>query len=130
LKGSTIFTSDSRKYFLHTGSVSGTKQLGLEGFLMIVAILTAGLLVGMILGQRFKVLVLVPTMALAFASALAMGTARGEDAFDAFLMGVAIIMTALQAGYFVGAVLINVVDRLADQHHGRLSGSVVRRFHR
>jgi hypothetical protein len=124
-----LLTSDSRKYFLHTGNVSGTKQLGVEGFRMTVAILTAGLLVGMILGQRFKVLVLVPTMALAFASALATGTARGEDAFDAFLIGVA-IMTALQAGYFVGAVLINVVDRLADQHHGRLSGSVVRRFHR
>jgi hypothetical protein len=96
---------------------------------MLVTVLVVGLLIGIILGQRFKVLVLFPTMALAFASALAAGTARGEDAFDSVLVGLA-IMAALQTGYFAGAILINVVDRLATQQRGPLSGSVVRRFNR
>jgi hypothetical protein len=51
-------------------------------------------LAGMILGQRLKVVVLFPTMALAFASALAAGTARGEDAFDSVLVGLAIMAPA------------------------------------
>jgi hypothetical protein len=39
-------------------------------------------------------------------------------------------MAALQTGYFVGAILINVVDRLAAQQRGPFSGSGVRRFNR
>jgi len=96
---------------------------------MLVAVLVVGFLIGMILGQRFKVLVLFPAMALAFASAFAAGMARGEDAFVSVLLGLA-IMAALQTGYLVGAILINVVDRLAARQRNPLSGSAVRRFNR
>lgn len=56
------------------------------------------------LGLRFKVLVLVPAIALATILALIIGLARG-DGFGSIVLAMVIVGIALQLGYFVGIVL-------------------------
>jgi hypothetical protein len=59
------------------------------------------LLVGMVLGQRFKVLILVPGIGLALIFTIAAGVARADGAGTIVLMATAVI-TSLQIGYLVG----------------------------
>ena len=61
-------------------------------------------LVGIALGLRFKVLVLVPAIALAAIFALIVGLARG-DGFGSIVLAMAIVGIALQLGYLVGIAL-------------------------
>jgi len=56
---------------------------------------------GMVLGQRFKVLILLPASGLAIIAATAAGIARGDHAWSITLLAVAVTV-ALQIGYLVG----------------------------
>jgi hypothetical protein len=59
------------------------------------------LLAGMVLGQRFKVLILVPALALALVLAIGSGIARADTIWSIILMG-ATAGTSLQIGYLAG----------------------------
>ena len=66
------------------------------------------LLVGMVLGQRFKVLVLVPTIAIPLIFALGAGIARADTFWQIVLMAVA-AASSLQVGYLAGVVIRHVL---------------------
>ena len=66
---------------------------------MVLAILN--LLVGMLLGQRFKVLVLVPAIAVSLVLVLGSGIARSQSPETLGLSAIAAIV-ALQIGYLFG----------------------------
>jgi hypothetical protein len=59
------------------------------------------LLVGMVLGQRFKVLVLMPTIAIALVFAIGAGMAHADTVWWIVLMAAA-AATSLQIGYLIG----------------------------
>jgi hypothetical protein len=59
------------------------------------------LVVGMVLGQRFKVLVLLPAIALALVLAIGGGIVRAESAWWIVLVAAA-AATSLQIGYLIG----------------------------
>jgi hypothetical protein len=56
------------------------------------------LLAGMVLGQRFKVMILVPLSAVALLTAMAARAAAGDSLWHVVLGG-AIVVTSLQIGY-------------------------------
>jgi hypothetical protein len=58
-------------------------------------------LAGTVLGQRFKVLILIPTSIIAVTAAIGVGLAQALDGWSIALMVLA-VMTALQVGYVVG----------------------------
>ena len=58
-------------------------------------------LVGAILGQRFKVLSLLPTTVLALPCAAGVGAAGGARLIS-ILLAMLLVWTALQLGYFTG----------------------------
>ena len=59
------------------------------------------LLVGMVLGQRFKVLVLMPTIAIALILVIGVGVARADTVWWIILSAIA-VATSLQIGYLLG----------------------------
>jgi len=62
------------------------------------------LLVGMVLGQRFTVLVLMPTSLIALAFAIGAGVARADTAWW-ILLTAATAAASLQMGYFIGIAI-------------------------
>jgi hypothetical protein len=87
----------------------------------IVVILS--LLTGMVLGQRFKVLILVPATLLAFLLAVGVGFALAEAASILLLASLAAVVS-LQVGYLFGigiryALLIARASRLRATSFGR-----------
>jgi hypothetical protein len=60
-----------------------------------------GTVVGVALGLRFKVLVLVPAIAVTVIFVLMVGIIRG-DSFWSIVLGIVIASTAIQLGYLVG----------------------------
>lgn len=62
----------------------------------------SALLLGAALGKRFKVLVLVPALALALLTTIAVGFAGGNGAL-AILVAAALASCSLQIGYLLGA---------------------------
>ena len=91
-------------------------------------------LFGAALGQRFKVLVLVPAMAIVITIALGAGVIQAQGAWWIVLMAVS-ASTCLQFGYFAGIGVRQFLEaapstgaprlRSAEHHHGmpRASGS-------
>ena len=71
---------------------------------MALALAIISALVGIALGLRFKVLVLVPAIALATILVLIIGLTRG-DSFGSIVLAMVIIGIALQLGYLIGIVL-------------------------
>jgi hypothetical protein len=71
---------------------------------MALALAIIGVLVGIALGLRFKVLALVPAIPVATTFALIVGLARGES-FWSIVLGMAIVGIALQLGYLIGIFL-------------------------
>ncbi len=59
-------------------------------------------LIGAMLGTRFKVLVLLPATIISLAVTFGIGTAR-SDGFLPILLTMALVIAALQLGYFTGA---------------------------
>jgi membrane protein DedA with SNARE-associated domain len=59
------------------------------------------LLVGVVLGQRFKVIVLIPATAIVLVLAVATGVTPAQTAWSIILM-VAAAATSMQIGYLIG----------------------------
>jgi hypothetical protein len=66
------------------------------------------LLVGMVLGQRFKVLVLVPAIGLALLVTIVAGIARADALWPIVLMSAAVI-ASLQLGYLAGTGIRHLI---------------------
>jgi hypothetical protein len=67
-------------------------------------------LAGIALGLRFKVLILVPAVALATVFAMIVGIARA-DHIGSIVLAIVIVGTAVQFGYLVGIAIRAVVRR-------------------
>lgn len=65
-------------------------------------------LVGIAFGLRFKVLILPPAIACALFVVFGIGLIRGDEAWS-ILLAMVFAITALQLGYFFGAVLRFVI---------------------
>ena len=65
------------------------------------------LLAGLVLGQRFRILVLVPALMLALLAGVGSGVARADGIWWTALMAVA-AATALQIGYLIGLVIRDI----------------------
>jgi hypothetical protein len=63
--------------------------------------LIISLLAGMVLGQRFKVLILLPAIGFAVIVAIGAGIAQGDHFWSIVLLAVAVTV-ALQIGYLLG----------------------------
>ena len=65
-------------------------------------------LLGAMLGHRFKVLILVPTIAVGAAVAIAIGISRADDVW---LIGLTVLLdtVCLQVGYLCGAIGFSLV---------------------
>ena len=71
---------------------------------MALALAIISVFVGIALGLRFKVLVLVPAIASAIIFVVIAELARGDD-FASIVLAAVIVGVALQLGYLVGIVL-------------------------
>jgi hypothetical protein len=71
---------------------------------MAIASAIIGVVVGIALGLRFKVLVLLPAIALAVIFALTVGLDRG-DRPGSIILAMVIVGPAIQLGYLVGIFL-------------------------
>jgi hydrogenase/urease accessory protein HupE len=71
---------------------------------MMILLLTAALLIGIMLGLRFKVLILVPTAIAASAITLGVGIAY-DDSLHSILLTTVLVIATLQMGYLVGTAL-------------------------
>lgn len=73
--------------------------------MMILALLC--LLAGMVVAQRFKVLILVPTISVALAFTIGTGIARAESLWT-LLAAMAIVTACVQVGYLLGAAVYHL----------------------
>jgi hypothetical protein len=90
--------------------------------MMMLAILS--LLAGMVLGQRFKVLILIPAIAASLIVAVAAGIARADDIWSIVMMAV-LAATSLQIGYLGGTAIrvMIVATRASRRRHASLQAS-------
>jgi hypothetical protein len=82
---------------------------------------TVSLLLGVVLGQRFTVLILAPAMAIALVLAIGAGMARADTVLWIVLMAAATVIS-LQFGYLIGTG-IRVVTRAGRLPAISLTGS-------
>jgi len=68
---------------------------------MTILFVVISLVAGIALGQRFKILILVPVMSLALVGTIAAGIARADNVWSIALIAIA-VLTALQIGYLIG----------------------------
>jgi hypothetical protein len=85
------------------------------------------LFIGSLLAQRFKVLVLVPALAVTIVLAITLGYHHGYSAWQIFIGAVEDI-SCLQLGYLVGAGINHVLTPVFAGllHHKALDGQVPR----
>jgi pheromone shutdown protein TraB len=83
-------------------------ELGLLGHLTMMISLILSLIAGMVLGQRFKVLILPPAIVLAIIAATAAGIARGDRGWSIVLLAVAVTVL-LQIGYLIGTGIVSFI---------------------
>jgi len=76
-----------------------------------------GILVGAVLGLRFKVFVLVPVICIGLAIVAVDGVARGDDPW-LLAISMIVIATSLQVGYFGGGVVMGSARGI---RHGAVS---------
>jgi hypothetical protein len=83
------------------------------------------LLIGMVLGQRFKVLVLVPAIGLALIVTTVAGIARADSVWLIVVMTVA-VTSSLQIGYLAGTGIRHLMAaaRASRLRAGALGGSM------
>jgi hypothetical protein len=88
---------------------------------MVMALIILSLLAGLVLGQWFRVMVLVPAVALALL--VGIGMAHADGTWWTALMAAA-AAAAVQIGYLIGLVIRHIpVIRHADRTAPSLSGS-------
>lgn len=82
-----------------------------------LVLIVSMMLVGAVLGARFKVLILVPAIALASTANVASGIVRG-DSVSTILIAAAIAAVGLQIGYLCGIVghYVGTVARAHSSH--------------
>jgi hypothetical protein len=90
------------------------------------AIIIICILTGAILGLRFKVLVLVPTIGLALVGAAIVATVQGNQIWLA-LARLAVIATTIQIGYLGGLFIRGAVETVGAFEQGSPAG---KQFHR
>jgi hypothetical protein len=85
------------------------------------------LLIGLLLAQRFKVLVLVPALAVTIVLAVTLGYHSGYSGWQ-ILIGTIEDVVCLQLGYLAGAGISHVLTTVfaGSLHHKALDGSVPR----
>ena len=69
-------------------------------------------LIGVALGQRFNVLILIPTIILAMVSTAFIEVMRGAEVWSMALT-IVLVATVLQIVYLVGSIVLGVVENLA-----------------
>jgi hypothetical protein len=69
-----------------------------------VTLAIAAIIIGALLGQRFKVLVLVPAIAVGSATTFGVGMAH-DDSLCSVLLAMVLAISALQMGYLGGVVI-------------------------
>ena len=86
---------------------------------MLTMLTLTAILAGAVLGLRFKVLVLVPAIAISSAATIGAGIAQSNTAWPV-LLGLALVISALQIGYFSGAFiqLLRVAARARNEAPG------------
>jgi len=84
-------------------------------------------LIGAVLGMRFKVLILIPAIGLAWIVILAAGIAR-EDNVSAILIAAVLASSCLQIGYLCGIVTryITALARIGRTRNGSLHAQSAR----
>jgi hypothetical protein len=85
-----------------------------------VILMVIGILVGTVLGLRFKVLVLVPVSCVALPIVVVDGIARGDELWR-LALAVIVIATSLQLGYILGNVVRFVIGAARGPNHGRVT---------
>jgi hypothetical protein len=75
---------------------------------ILMTVEAVSLIVGLLLGWRFKALALVPTAAIALIFVIAQGSARGDSSWWIVVVAAATI-SGLQIGYFVGLWLRHIL---------------------
>ena len=75
---------------------------------MALDMLAVSALAGIVLGLRFKVMILVPAITLAMLLAATAGIARAYP-FWSIVMAIILVGSAVQIGYFVGVVMRAVI---------------------
>jgi hypothetical protein len=93
---------------------------------MVMTAVGISALIGVALGQRFNVLILIPTVILAMVSAAIVEVARGDEAWPVALT-IILVATVLQIGYLVWNIIRGVVEDLTPltliQKHMEVVGS-------
>jgi hypothetical protein len=93
---------------------------------MVMTAVGISALIGVALGQRFNVLILIPTIILAMVSAAFIDVARGDEVWPAALT-IILVATALQIGYLVWNIIRGVFEDLTPltliQKHMEVVGS-------
>jgi hypothetical protein len=91
---------------------------------------TISVLAGIVLGQRYKILILFPAVALAIVFPMIVGIARA-DHFWSIILTAVISGTAVQVGYLAGIMIRAVVEgvilipRTHQQHAGQEAPSAI-----
>src|SRR5215831_136037 len=75
-----------------------------EQWMMALELAFIGVVVGIVLGLRYKVLILVPVIMFAILSAITLGVVRADRLWSILVMIVALV-TAVQLGYLAGVVI-------------------------
>jgi hypothetical protein len=81
---------------------------------------SVGVLLGAVLGLRFKVLVLVPVICAALPIVVVAGIARGEGLWR-LALAMIVVATSLQLGYILGIVVRFVLGAARAPNHARVS---------
>ena len=93
---------------------------------MVMTAVGISALIGVALGQRFNVLILIPTVILAMVSAAIVEVARGDEAWPVALT-IILVATVLQFGYLVWNIIRGVFEDLTPltliQKHMEVVGS-------
>jgi hypothetical protein len=71
---------------------------------MMTMLAMTAMLIGAMLGLRFKVLILVPAIVIGSAATLGIGMAHSNSLWS-ILLAMALAITALQMGYFGGTII-------------------------
>jgi hypothetical protein len=84
----------------------------------IIGTLVVALLVGALLGLRFRVTIVVPATFMAVAIVTVNGMAHGDGA-AAIALAVVVVAASLQVGYLAGAVLRAIVGAIGTSNEDR-----------
>jgi hypothetical protein len=118
LQGSLSFDSCATGKTLAQEGAYSNKRFS-KGVAMMIVILM-GVLVGAVLGLRFKMFVLVSVFCAGLPFIIVGGISRG-DGFWRVALAMIVLATSVQVGYTLGSVLQSVIGVARAGNHGRVS---------